>query len=189
MSGELQARLNAIHLDDADAASSLRDIVLASSPNDADSIRVKEAGLSQLTELLVQRGAAAELARLLEDLRPLFGLLPKAKTAKIVRTLIDSIARVPGTEPLLLSVCQASIEWASSEKRTFLRQRLELRLASLYVESGEYPRAAPMVSRLVAEIRRLDDKAQLADVHLLDSKLQAGVRDGPRARAALTAAR
>jgi 26S proteasome regulatory subunit N6 len=48
-----------------------------------------------------------------------------------VRTLIDLVARIPNTINLQIELCQESIEWAKGEQRTFLRQRIEARLASL----------------------------------------------------------
>lgn len=33
-------------------------------------------------------------------------------------------------------MCKGQVEWAKTEKRTFLRQRIELRLASLYMQVG-----------------------------------------------------
>ena len=35
-------------------------------------------------------------------------------------------------------VCKEQVEWAKAEKRTFLRQRIELRLASLSLESKNF---------------------------------------------------
>ncbi len=35
-----------------------------------------------------------------------------------------------------VEVCKSQVEWARTEKRTFLRQRIELRLASLYLQVG-----------------------------------------------------
>jgi len=37
------------------------------------------------------------LRTLLTELRSLFALIPKAKTAKIVRTVVDTIAKVPNS--------------------------------------------------------------------------------------------
>lgn len=67
---------------------------------DAESVKAKEAAIGRLTELLVKQQDAAGLAALLTELRPLFNAIPKAKTAKLVRTVIDSIARVPGSTQL-----------------------------------------------------------------------------------------
>lgn len=40
------------------------------------------------------------LRGLLTELRPLFGAIPKAKTAKLVRGLIEAISRVPDSTQL-----------------------------------------------------------------------------------------
>ncbi len=63
-------------------------------------------------------------------------------TLHTVRTLIDLVARIPNTINLQIELCQESIEWAKGEQRTFLRQRIEARLASLY-------RHSPFVCSLV----------------------------------------
>ena len=44
--------------------------------------------------------AAQALRGLLTELRPLFGAIPKAKTAKLVRGLIEAISRVPDSTQL-----------------------------------------------------------------------------------------
>ena len=81
------------------------------------------------------------------------------------------------------------VEWTRSERRTFLRQRVEARLAALLMESGEYPEALSLLSSLVKEVRRLDDKLLLVDIDLLESKLHFSLRNLPKSKAALTAAR
>lgn len=246
------------------AIAQLREIVTGPAPNDAECLKVKEAALNKLADALVAAKDAPALRSLLTDLRPLFGAIPKAKTAKIVRTIIDSIARVPGSQQLLvrrwgtrlpccgqagrrraedgqgmwvcqarlgstccqarllqslldrspatgchitplastrlltlgrhpmlpakgpntlaagargsareehpaqavspasparqplpppllpmlclqLEVCREQVEWATSEKRTFLRQRIEIRLAQLQMDLKEYPAALQLI--------------------------------------------
>jgi 26S proteasome regulatory subunit N6 len=102
MSSGLASQLDAI--DDASpaAAEELRELLTGSGPNDADSVKVKEAALTRLCNLLVKTEDAEALSALLVDLRPLFTSIPKAKTAKIVRTVIDAIARVPGSTQRLV---------------------------------------------------------------------------------------
>ena len=48
------------------------------------------------------------------------------------------------------------MEWARSEKRTFLRQRIEARLANLLLEQRDYSGALALISKLLAEVHRCD---------------------------------
>ncbi|CAL8994467.1 unnamed protein product, partial [Prunus brigantina] len=50
---------------------------------------------------------------------------------------------------------------------TFLRQRVEARLASLLMESKEYSEALSVLSGLITEVRRLVDKLLLVDIDLM----------------------
>ncbi len=75
-----------------------------------------------------------------------------------------------------LNIEQESIDWTKAEKRTFLRHRLETRLASLYVpvyalihlprylENKDYTNATKTVSSLLREVKKLDDKLLLVEI-------------------------
>lgn len=79
------------------AVEKYRDIVLGDHPNDAESTKTKEQALQKLANLYAKQQNATALRSLLAELRPLFALIPKAKTAKIVRTVVDTIAKVPNS--------------------------------------------------------------------------------------------
>jgi len=72
----------------------------APSATELEASKRREAACQQLVDALVCNGDASALARLFEELRPLFAVLPKAKTAKLVRSVIEAIAKVPGSEDL-----------------------------------------------------------------------------------------
>uniref|UniRef100_A0A803L5R6 26S proteasome regulatory subunit Rpn6 N-terminal domain-containing protein n=1 Tax=Chenopodium quinoa TaxID=63459 RepID=A0A803L5R6_CHEQI len=116
---------------------------LSSSP---DNLSIKEQAITKLTEFLTQENKAENL---LTQLRPYFTLIPKAKTAKIVRGIIDVVAKVPGTTELQISLCREMVQWTHVEKRTFLRQRVEARLAALLMETKEYTEALSLLSNLI----------------------------------------
>ena len=111
----------------------------------AEVAKAREEAALALADLYAQRGSSDKLTQLLEDLRPLFAVVPKAKTAKIVRAIIDAVSRIPGTTELQLRLCREQAAWAREEKRTFLRQRIETRLASLLFATKDYPGALTLI--------------------------------------------
>ncbi|XP_020579193.1 26S proteasome non-ATPase regulatory subunit 11 homolog isoform X3 [Phalaenopsis equestris] len=163
--------------------------ILEDPSSSSEALRIKEQTISKLSDLLTQEKKAEELRSLLTQLRPFFSVIPKAKTAKIVRGIIDAVAKIPGTRDLQISLCKEMVEWTRSEKRTFLRQRVEARLAALLMENKEYSEAPSLLSGLIKEVRRLDDKLLLVDIDLLESKLHFTLKNLPKAKASLTAAR
>lgn len=85
---------------DSERLVALRAVVFTESASDAESIKIKEQALTQLCDQLVKIQDAAGLASLLSQLHDFFRTIPKAKTAKLVRSLIDSIAKIPGSTAL-----------------------------------------------------------------------------------------
>lgn len=163
--------------------------VLENPSSSSDALRIKEQAITNLSDLLRQEARAEDLQNLLTKLRPFFSLIPKAKTAKIVRSIVDAVAKIPGTSDLQISLCKEIVQWTRSEKRTFLRQRIEARLAALLMENKDFTEALNLLSGLIKEVRRLDDKLLLVEIDLLESKLHFSLRNLPKAKAALTAAR
>lgn len=75
---------------------------------------------------------------------------------KIIRSTYKEDALHPEYDSigmaLQLEVCKEQVEWAKSEKRTFLRQRIEARLANLYLDTKDYSAALSLISRLLSEV-------------------------------------
>ena len=51
-----------------------------------------------------------------------------------------------------LEICREQVEWARTEKRTFLRQRIEARLANLLLQMGDYSGALALIGKLLTEV-------------------------------------
>nr|BAJ21269.1 26S proteasome non-ATPase regulatory subunit [Enchytraeus japonensis] len=155
-----------------------------------ESIKVTEAAILELGQLFAKLGRADELSELIIFTRPFLELVSKAKAAKLVRNLVDMFLDM-GSAPSEreVSLCKKCIEWAEHENRTFLRQSLESRLVALYYETHQYEEALRLGFTLLKELKKLDDKALLVEVQLLESKTYHSVQNLPRARAALTSAR
>uniref|UniRef100_A0A673BN79 Proteasome 26S subunit, non-ATPase 11a n=1 Tax=Sphaeramia orbicularis TaxID=375764 RepID=A0A673BN79_9TELE len=119
----------------------------------------------ELGGLLAKTGQAAELG----------GLLKYA--ARLVRSLLDLFLDHGGGH----GAGGVSCVWSASSgprprKRTFLRQALEVTSFRLG-------------SQLLQELKKMDDKALLVEVQLLESKTYHALSNLPKARAALTSAR
>lgn len=151
--------------------------------------KIKESAILKLAELYVRTGNAGKVSDLLKSLRSFFATIAKAKTAKIVRCLLDAVSKVEDAAELQFSLCHETIQWCKDEKRTFLRQRVEGRLAVLYLSHARYAEALAVVNELLREVKRLDDKAHLLEIQLVESRIHHALRNIPKARAALTSAR
>lgn len=159
-------------------------------PDDSDeALKGKETAIYQLGELYARRHEGDKVAQLISSLRPFFANIPKARTAKVVRTLIDQVAKIPDSMALQMRLCNESIEWCRAEKRSFLRQRIQTRLAALLLDAKAYTEALALLADLQKEVKRLDDKPQLVEINLVESHVYYAIHNFPKAKAALTAAR
>lgn len=149
----------------------------------------REQAIYALGEFLVVKKRAADISALSKELRPLFVELPKAKTAKVVRTLIDFLSKTPNSTELQIEMCMDCIQWCKGEKRTFLRQRVETRLAGLYLQESKYQEALELLTKLLVEVKKLDDKLLLLEIHLIACRTHYALQNIPKAKADLTAAK
>mmetsp|Transcript_49511 Transcript_49511/g.105872 ORF Transcript_49511/g.105872 Transcript_49511/m.105872 type:complete len:450 (-) Transcript_49511:216-1565(-) len=171
------------------AAQAYRDIIHNKADNEDASGKGREKAIYALGELLVVQKKPHDIVALGSEVRPMLGELPKAKTAKIVRALIDLLAKAPDSLALQIGMCKDCVEWCKGEKRTFLRQRVETRLAGLYLQDMKYQDAIELLSRLLIEVKKLDDKLLLVEIFLIECRTQFAVQNLPKAKAALTASK
>lgn len=157
--------------------------------SDDEGIRIKEQSILELGQLLSKTKQADELGGLIRYIRPFLAMVSKAKAAKLVRALVDLFLDMEAETGNEVSLCQECIDWATSEKRIFLRQALEARLISLFFDTKKYTEALKVGTRLLKELKKLDDKALLVEVQLLESKVYHALSNLPKSRAALTSAR
>ncbi|NWV21737.1 PSD11 ATPase, partial [Origma solitaria] len=165
--------------------------------NDEEAVQVKEQSILELGSLLAKTGQAEELGGLLKYVRPFLNSISKAKAARLVRSLLDLFLDMEAATGQEVDLCLECIEWAKSEKRTFLRQALEAgcalgRMVCVDVGAEQVTELCPSSlpgSQLLRELKKMDDKALLVEVQLLESKTYHALSNLPKARAALTSAR
>eukprot|EP01117_Protostelium_nocturnum_P018987 TRINITY_DN8080_c3_g1_i2.p1 TRINITY_DN8080_c3_g1~~TRINITY_DN8080_c3_g1_i2.p1 ORF type:complete len:441 (-),score=91.91 TRINITY_DN8080_c3_g1_i2:99-1421(-) len=173
----------------------LTSIVFYDGEKGEDVNKIKEQAIYKLGKLYGESGRTEDLMKLSKDIRPFFDSISKARTAKIVRTLIDildtkeSSPQRKSLRQMQISLCKESVEWAKETKRNFLRQRIETQLAALLLEDQQFQPALELITNLVREVKRMDDKLLLVEIQLLESRLHHSLKNLSRAKASLTAAR
>lgn len=108
--------------------------------------------------------------------------LAKAKTAKLIRTMLDFFSDIPDSRQTQIDATKENAEWAKQEKRIFLKQALETRLVGLYIDSQAYRDALALINSLLKELKKLDDKMILTEVHLLESKVHHALSNMPKSK-------
>ncbi|KAH0839161.1 hypothetical protein AYO21_05581 [Fonsecaea monophora] len=175
--------------DSAKAESIYKDVLAQSPGSDQAALQVYENALVGLGELYRDNKRSEDLSALVKTSRSTLSSFAKAKTAKLVRQLLDFFIDIPNTLEIQITTTKSCIEWANSEKRSFLRQNLETRLVGLYMQKQSYYDALTLINGLLRELKRLDDKLVLVEVQLLESRVYHALTNQPKARAALTSAR
>lgn len=120
-----------------------------------------------------------------------------------MRTLLDCFTPIPDSQNIQIEVLTENIEWAKKEKRIFLKHNLETRLVGLYVivqiklrtsedfslieenrqlETAQYKPALTLIDNLLSELKRLDDKMVLTEVHLLESRVYRAIGNLSKAK-------
>jgi 26S proteasome regulatory subunit N6 len=121
---------------------------------------------------------------------PFFTNVTKAKCAKVVRAVLEIICTLAPKElDMQEEICESILKWTESEKRTFLKQRVQAKLAMILFLQSKYATSLNLVNSLLAELKKIDDKQLLVETHLVESKIHHALRNLPKSKAALTASR
>ncbi|KAI0340008.1 PCI-domain-containing protein [Trametopsis cervina] len=187
--GELLAQAEASHTSDPKQAETIYNEILENNSPDTESLRYQEIALVKLGELYRDQHNAQGVADVINKSRAFMSSTAKAKTAKLIRTLLDFFGPIPDSREIQMQVLLTNIDWAKQEKRIFLKHSLETRLIGLQLDSLQFKPALALIETLLTELKRLDDKMILTEVHLLESRVYRGISNFPKAKAALTSAR
>lgn len=189
-----EAKLAFSKKDYAVAESKFQQIIINSSTTEGThptpkQLQQQETAILELGKIYEVQQDANKLATLLTESRQFLGNFAKSKTAKIVKTLIENFDKIDGSLDLQIESTRQSIQWAIDNKLSFLRQSLQLKLSDLLYVKHQYQEALKIITDLLREYKKLDDKSSLVEVQLLESKIYHALRNIPKSRAALTSAR
>lgn len=149
----------------------------------------QETVILKLGKIYKDEGNADKLYNLIKSSRTILGKFTKSKTTKIIKTLVESFGSIPNSLDLQIQATKECVSWAVENKISFLRQSLQLKLSSLLYEKHFYQEALRIITELLRECKKLDDKSSLVEIQLLESKIYHALRNIPKSRATLTSAR
>lgn len=160
----------------------------------------KETAIFQLSKIYVTQKDVEKISQLIKNsLQIMSGSFAKSKTAKIIKTLLDTVEGskkwnvstldLNKSLELAIDLTKNCIDWAINEKRTFLKQSLQIRLSLLYYDKKNYNESLKIIDPLITEFKKLDDKSSLVEVQLLESKNYFQLKNYIKSRASLTSAR
>ncbi len=156
---------------------------------DDAAVKIKEKCILRVARLYTEKKDMDQIMSLMKTNAEFFNNIAKAKTAKIVRNVLAIVATIPDSTEIQLSLCEKLIEWCEAEKRTFLKQRIEAKYSNLLWLKKQPAKALEIVNKLLGELKKLDDKQMLTEVHLTESRIYETLENIPKSKASLTAAR
>ena len=158
--------------------------------DDEDKLKAQEEKILELGERYKSTGKREKMRQLIKKVWGMIKYMNKAKAAKLVRQLVNQFLDMKnGDKDAKIQLCNECIEWAESEKRTFLRQALEVRLVGLLYEVGHFDEGIVLVEKLKRELKIVDDKDLLLEVQLWESRLFFSLKNVTKSEAALASAK
>ncbi len=149
----------------------------------------KEAALVEVIQRATKAKRTDVLAALIERVKKIAGP-SKITLARLFQLLLTSVGQADDSERAIeLQVSNQVLEWATKEKKEFLKTKLVVRVAEIYFIRGESRKAKDMIERVIGEAQAVDDKALLIEGELLEAKILATWEDWPKAKAALSSCR
>ena len=97
-------------------------------------MKAKESAINGLAQLYVDQKRPEEIQKIAVSYAHKLNVFSKPRLAKITKGLVDYVAKAENSEQLQIKLCIWLVEWCVTEKRTYLKHRMELKLAGLYLE-------------------------------------------------------
>lgn len=161
-----------------------------------DLSKASEETLKEMEETVLECAADLAKEKRTEDLlwtltacRAVLPFLGKAKASRMLRTLLDLCLQTEEMKDRKIVLCNECIEWATSQKRTFLRRSLQARLIRLHNDNRSHTTALEMAGKLINELKKMEDRELLVEVVLEESKAAFALNNANKARTSLVMAK
>ncbi|OIR57623.1 MAG: 26S proteasome regulatory subunit N6, RPN6/PSMD11 [Amphiamblys sp. WSBS2006] len=155
----------------------------------AEAAKIKESALVAIIDIHRENKNTEEIKNLPGRFPLLWTAFSGPKTAKIFSYIVDSFSLIPEARPLQIDTCLCLLDLPVCKTRQFLRQSLHKRLAGFYLENERYTEALSLVSDLLKELKKAEDKLSAVEIHLLESRAYRELQNTQKASSALITAK
>uniref|UniRef100_A0A1I7U663 Probable 26S proteasome regulatory subunit rpn-6.2 n=1 Tax=Caenorhabditis tropicalis TaxID=1561998 RepID=A0A1I7U663_9PELO len=126
---------------------------------------------------------------LVESIRAFYDLIGKARASKLIRDIVEHALSIDQGKEEKIDLLNNCIEWATTNKREFLRRSLQSRLIRLYNDVRQFQNAQKLSQDLSKELKKLEDRELLIEVSVEESKSAFNLNNLQKARTALVTAK
>lgn len=156
----------------------------------SENIKTLEVIVKNTTDLLVT-GKDSQLLDFIENVVNVFTKCSNAKSSKAISKIISELSKKKFNWNLksAINLCLKTIKNCRKNNKRNLSYRIKQQLCELYYKAKRFDVALKVMNRLLKEIKTLDNKLLLVELHMLESCIQHSLRNIPKAKAALTACR
>lgn len=162
-----------------------------SKSTEADQKRCEDLILSYAKQLAKEKDITG-IRTLVSSLQNFYDVVGKARASKLIRDIVEfalTIEQGKQEKDEKIDLLRSCIEWATSNKREFLRRSLQARLVRLYNDVREFTLAQKLSQELSKELKKLEDRELLIEVSVEESKCAFNLNNLSKAKTALLTAK
>ncbi|PIC13841.1 hypothetical protein B9Z55_027444 [Caenorhabditis nigoni] len=129
---------------------------------------------------------------LVKSIQNFYDLVGKARASKLIRDIVEfalTVEQGKQEKEEKIDLLKNCIEWATSNKREFLRRSLQARLVRLYNDVREFIEGQKLGQELSKELKKLEDRELLIEVSIEESKCAFNLNNLSKAKTALLTAK
>lgn len=147
----------------------------------------KESAIYEFAKILVREKNFEQLAILCQSLRKFWPDLTGARASKIMKKIVSFISPKDFKEGI--SFVEKMIEWSEKEGLKYLKLFFHTKRVGMLYELGQYSECLENIKRLSTELKKMNDKLNLINLYIYESKTYYEMQNMTRAKASLTSAR
>lgn len=155
----------------------------------AEDMEKQEKAIIKLANFYSKNMEDQNLLALIPVLRKFLACPKKARTARLIRVMLDVFLDTDLDRNEAIKLCVECVEWARNDKKTFLCQIFEIKLASFLFETNRLTEAVELSERLVADLKKMSYKDELIEILIVLCRVYYVMGNYKKCRALLTSVR